>query len=141
MRVVYDTNVFIRYRLDVAKFPRSVRMSAIVVQEMTVGARGAAVVQFWQTLFQDYQKANRLLVPNGEDWWFAGKVLNSLFHLPGRRGQPSIGPDEQRRLVRDTLIARTAKRDGVTVITEDTDDFAKIQRFCAVKVLHPNDYF
>jgi predicted nucleic acid-binding protein len=141
MRVVYDTNVIIRYRVDMTELPRAVKLSAVVVQEMTAGAREAAFVEAWRALLLDFQKENRLLTPDAEDWWFAGKVLNSLFRLPSRRGQPSIGSDEQRRLIRDTLIARTAKREGVTVITEDVEDFAKIQRFCAVKIIHPKDYF
>ena len=79
-----------------------------------------------------------MLVPNGEDWWFAGKVLNSLMRDPSLRQK--IAPDEQRRLVRDTLIARTCKRDSVTLVTAD-EDFQKIQRFCAFKLIHPKDYF
>jgi predicted nucleic acid-binding protein len=141
MRVTYDTNVIIRYKVDPANLPRSLWLSAVVVQEMTAGAREAAMVEVWRRLFTVYEENGHLLTPDAEDWWFAGKVLNSLFRLPARRGQTSIGPDEQRRLIRDTLIARTAKREGVTVITEDVEDFAKIQRFCAVKIIHPKDYF
>ena len=141
MRVTFDTNVFEKYRVNAGELARSFRFSAVVIQELTAGAWDGDEVTAWADVRVEYEKDNRLLVPTGEDWWFAGKVLNSLLRTPSRRGRTSIGKDEQRLLIRDTLIARTAKRDGVTVITQDLDDFAKIQRFCAVKLMHPDQYF
>jgi predicted nucleic acid-binding protein len=83
-------------------------------------------------------------VPNGEDWWMAGKVLNSLYRgLRSRRdARPAAIPrEEQQRLLRDVLIARTAKRVGAMVVTENVADFMKIRRFCDVKVVPAADFF
>jgi predicted nucleic acid-binding protein len=83
-----------------------------------------------------------LLVPNGEDWWFAGKVLNALHRglRSHRRGPtPAIPKEEQQRLLRDVLIARSAKRVNATVVTYNSRDFARIRRFCSVPVAEPDD--
>ena len=70
----------------------------------------------------------------------AGMRVSGLFQMGCPSLRQKIAPDEQRRLVRDTLIARTCKRDSVTLVTAD-EDFQKIQRFCAFKLIHPKDYF
>lgn len=36
------------------------------------------------------------------------------------------------RFINDVLIARTAKRAGVIVVTDNIDDFKKIRNFCDV---------
>jgi hypothetical protein len=33
------------------------------------------------------------------------------------------------------LIARTAKRENVTVVTDNTGDFEKIRNYCAVQIM------
>ena len=136
MRVTYDTNIFINYKLQTATLPRAFRLSAVVVEELIRGAHDIQQVELWQDLTAEYDANHRLLVPAGEDWAFAGRVLYLL--QKGKRD--TIGPEEAARLLKDTLIARTAKRDNATVITHDTD-FQKIQRHCAVKTLTPKQYF
>ena len=140
-RVVLDTNVVIRYRPD---HDSTLYLSAVVLQELTAGAHDNAAVQQLGLLRQRYDAAGRLLVPSGEDWWHAGKILNSLYRgLKSRRKgrTPAIPKEEQQRILRDVLIARTAKRAGVAVVTENVADFEKIQRFCDVRVLAPGEYF
>ena len=111
--LVYDTNVVIRQGLE--NFSAGLLLSAVVVQELTAGAPDGRAVRRYELLRRDYEEAGRLLVPNGEDWWMAGKVLNSLYRgLRSRRdARPAAIPrEEQQRLLRDVLIARTAKRVG-----------------------------
>lgn len=135
MRVTYDTNVFINYKLQTAILPRAFRLSAVVIEELIRGAHDFRQVELWQDLAAGYEAKRRLLVPNGEDWAFAGRVLYLL--QKGKRD--TIGPEEATRLLKDALIARIAKRDNTTIITDDTD-FQKIQRYCTVKTLTPKQY-
>lgn len=142
LRVTLDTNVLIRYYP--AGFPAGFFMSAVVVQELTAGAKDAAQVRAYDHMWKHMEAAGLLLVPNGEDWWLAGKVLNSLFrglrsHKLGRIG--AISKEEQQRLVRDVLIARTARRANAAVVTENVADFEKIRNFCNVRILRPAEYF
>lgn len=74
--ITFDTSIFIAYKPT--DIPAGFRMSAVVLQELTAGAVDNSEVQRWNAARIAHEKAGTLLVPNGEDWWLAGKVLNSL---------------------------------------------------------------
>ena len=119
-------------------------MSAVVLQELVAGAENRSAIKELERLKHEYQKANKLLVPDEEDWWYAGLCLNSLQR--GRRSKktgkiPKISAAERSRIINDVLIARTAKRAGVTVVTDNVNDFEKIRNFCDVKVISGSEYF
>lgn len=141
-RVVYDTSVFIAYKP--AEFPAGFLMSAVVIQELTAGAVDKSDIQRWDAARRAHEKAGTLLVPTGEDWWLAGKVLNSLLRgLKSRAGgrTPRMPKHEQQRIIRDVLIARTAQRAGATVVTDNSADFQRIKRFCNVRLRRGAAYF
>jgi predicted nucleic acid-binding protein len=67
-------------------------------------------------------------------------VLNSLLrgaHSRRAGRTHSIDKGEQQRLLRDALIARSAKRVNASVVTYNKGDFEKIRRFCDVRVGEP----
>ena len=137
-RFVVDTNVVIRHRMS--DIPGLV--SAVVLQELTAGARDAAEVRRLGAVCALAEQDGVLVTPDGEDWFFAGKVLNSLHRglRSHRRGPtPAIPKDEQQRLLRDVLIARSARRINAMVATYNAADFEKIRRFCNVRVMDPAD--
>ena len=70
-RVVLDTNVFIRHGLEglIERGP----LSAVVLQEITAGAHDSNVVRDLSVLGQQLERRGRLLVPNGEDWFYTGR--------------------------------------------------------------------
>lgn len=137
--VVVDTNVIIRHRLPA--IPGLV--SAVVLQELTAGAEDSADVRRFGSMLAAAEDEGVLLTPDGEDWYQAGKVLNSLLRgLPAARGRRTVSIDkgEQQRLVRDVLIARSAKRVNAGVVTYNAADFEKIRRYCDVRVMEPADF-
>ena len=141
-KVTYDANICIRYRQQI--FPRNLYVSAVVLQELVAGATDASAIKILEHSRHEYRKLNRLLVPTEEDWWHAGLVLNSLQR--GRRSRktgkiPKISAAERYRIINDVLIARTAKRAGVMVVTDNVNDFLKIRNFCDVKVISGSKYF
>ena len=138
-RVTYDTNIFIEYQPTY--FPQGFVISAVVIQELAAGARDKSRLKQLDGIRRKYEKQDALLVPTSEDWWFAGKVLNSLYRVVQRHGADAEPTKEQMRIVRDVLIARTAKRTGVTLVTKNLSDFERIQQFCRVKLVHPDDFF
>jgi hypothetical protein len=92
----------------------------------------------------DYETQGRLLVPTGEDWWLAGKILNSLLRgLKSKRGgwTPKLPAAEKQRIIRDVLIARTVRRAGALLVTDNVKDFKLIARFCAVRAMTGGRYF
>jgi predicted nucleic acid-binding protein len=119
-------------------------MSAVVLQELTAGALDKSEIQRWDAARLSHEKAGTLLVPNGEDWWLAGKVLNSLLRgLKSKRGglTPRLPASEKHRIIRDVLIARTVRRSGSMLVTDNIADFRLIRRFCAVRVMPGARYF
>ncbi len=97
-------------------------LSAVVLEELYAGvdARDRRVVE---RLERDFDRARRILVPNLNDWTQAGKVLA---RLAVQYGYERIG---QARLTNDALIAMSAARQGITVITANQRDFARLARF------------
>jgi predicted nucleic acid-binding protein len=139
-RLLADTNYIIQRRS--AALPAGFLLSAVVLQELAAGARDQGRLRELAQLRLEYERDGKLVVPNGEDWWFASAVLNALLRgvRSNRRGHtPAISKEEQQRLLRDALIARSAKRVNATVVTYNTRDFAKIRRFCNLAVAEPDE--
>src|SRR2546423_14283822 len=109
-----DPSVFIAS--TPAKSPAGFLLSAVVVQELAAGATDKSDLQRLDAVRRTYEKEGRLLVPTSEDWWLAGKVLNSL--LRGLKSKasgrtPRISKAEQQRIVRDVFYrANGAARRG-----------------------------
>ncbi len=144
MKVTFDTNIFISRKITPADFPGGFYLSAVVLQELVAGAPDEASVKAFGAMRTVFEKKNHILVPLLEDWWQAGRVLNSLQR--GRRspvtGQiPKISVEERLRITNDVLLARIARREGVVVVTDNTGDFDKIRPLCAAKTLSGEDYF
>jgi predicted nucleic acid-binding protein len=97
-------------------------LSSVVLEELYAGvhARDRRVVE---RLERDFARAGRILVPNLNDWTQTGKVLA---RLGARYGYERIG---QARLTNDGLIAMSAARQGITVITANERDFARLAQF------------
>ena len=99
-------------------------LSAVVLEELYAGA-GSRDRAFVERLHRDFDKAQRLLVPNLSDWVETGQVLA---RLGSHFGYEEIG---RGRLTNDTLIAMSAARRGITVLTANERDFSRLARFCS----------
>ncbi len=140
--ITFDTCIFIRY--DPPLKPKGFRMTAVVLHELTIGAADAHAVRRIESERRAYEREGILLVPNGEDWFIAGKVLNSLQR--GRRAAnkdktPKISVNESIRIMRDVMIARTARRENALLVTDNVEDFEKISSFCKVRIVTGNEFF
>lgn len=140
--ITFDTCIVIARNLRI--YPKGYRMSAVVLHELTVGSRDETEVRYWENVRREFEKDKKLLTPNGEDWFLAGKVINSLQR--GRKSAnkgrtPKISAEESRRIVRDVLISRTAKRENALLVTENIADFEKIQNFCKMRMVSGEEFF
>jgi predicted nucleic acid-binding protein len=97
-------------------------LSAVVLEELYAGAgdRGRPVVE---RLERDFDRAKRLLVPNLGDWTEAGRVLS---RLAAKYDFDQIG---RGRLTNDALIAMSAGRLGIKIITTNERDFRRLGEF------------
>ena len=140
--VTYDTCIFIKYKPLV--YPRGFRLSAVVLHELTVGANDDRDVGNFESKLRQFEKDKRLITPNGEDWFLSGKVLNSLQRVrkAANKGKtPKISAEESRRIMRDVLIARTARRENALLVTDNVADFEKISAFCKVRIVTGKEFF
>jgi predicted nucleic acid-binding protein len=97
-------------------------LSGVVLEELYAGAPGSEL-QVVQRLERDFDKANRILVPNLDDWTHTGRALA---RLAAKYHYEKIG---QGRLTNDALIATSAGRLGIRVITANQRDFSKLAEF------------
>jgi len=97
-------------------------LSAVVLEELYAGANegGLAMVE---RLERDFDRANRVLVPNMTDWSETGRVLS---RLAAKYGYEQIG---RGRLTNDALMAMSAGRLGISVITASERDFRRLAEF------------
>jgi predicted nucleic acid-binding protein len=100
----------------------SVWLSAVVLEELFAGASGAGRHAV-ERLERDFSRARRILVPNQGDWAETGKVLA---RLASKYDYERIG---RGRLTNDALIAVSAARAGITVVTFNARDFARLAEF------------
>jgi predicted nucleic acid-binding protein len=97
-------------------------LSSVVLEELYAGvnSHNRHIVE---RLEHDFFRAHRILVPNLTDWTQTGKVLALL---GAKYGYEQIGKG---RLTNDALIAVSACRLGLTVITANESDFKKLAEF------------
>ncbi len=97
-------------------------LSAVVLEELYAGVRerDQGVVE---RLERDFYRAGRILVPDLGDWIQTGKVLA---RLAIKYDYEKIG---RGRLANDALIAMSAARAGIRVITANERDFRRLAEF------------
>lgn len=129
---LFDTSLYvtaIRQGADVDTFFRRLTpnvnlwLSAVVLEELYAGAdeRSKAWVK---QLESEFNRDDRILVPNIEDWIQAGEMLN---RLASSYGYEQIG---RARLTNDALIAVSANRTNVRVLTSNAKGFQRLSEFC-----------
>ena len=142
MSIALDTNIYIAYK--VPRIPRGTLVSAVVLHELVAGAADKSALQALHKVRIEADREGRLLTPTMEDWWEAGKVLYALRHgLKSRAGgrTPALPAAEVQRITRDVLLARTVRRAGATLVTDNLSDFRRIARYCAVRIVSGREFF
>jgi len=97
-------------------------LSSVVLEELYAGVK-LRDFRIVERLERDFDKAGRMLVPNLSDWTLTGKLLA---RLAAEYGYEQIG---QARLTNDALVAMSAARRGITVITANERDFGRLAQF------------
>ncbi len=138
--VVFDTSVWISY-------PNIIEpgwFSSVVLQELLVGASGKSDLQKWEAIAKQYEREKRLLTPDKEAWRMAGRILNNILsdasrNQPGRR-RPKLSNEKKQSIIRDVLIAVSAKQSGATVIS-DNEDFPLITNYYEFRWVEASAFF
>lgn len=130
-----DTNVYIDSFGDAAKaealksfiYTRLAEtfLSAVVVQELRVGARTSAAAAVLQSeVFAPFERRSRLITPSYTAFKECGRILIDLIAKEG-----IAYADTRRGLVNDVLLAASCREHGIVLITTDRD-FTMIRRHC-----------
>jgi predicted nucleic acid-binding protein len=102
-------------------------LSAVVLEELYAGASERARPAVEQ-IERDFSSNERILIPNLTDWTEAGRVLE---RVAAKYDYEAIG---RGRLTNDALIATSAARSGVRVITANERDFRRLAEFQAFEL-------
>jgi predicted nucleic acid-binding protein len=97
-------------------------LSSVVLEELYAGV-GEGARQVVERLESDFDGAKRILVPNLSDWTDTGRVLA---RLAAKYDYEQIG---QARLTNDALIAMSAGRVGIRIVTTNVRDFRRLSEF------------
>lgn len=136
--VIVDTSVYINSlrqddfsllanrRIDLGGKSYAVFLSCVVLAELFSGADDIGQEAF-EKFEYDFSKINRLLAPTAGDWSMAGKIL---YDIGLKHGFEAIG---RSRMINDCLIAMTARRLGLIVITHNTRHFRMISEIRSFK--------
>ena len=128
--VLYDTSFYVQaLRMggsDLSDLGRRqfgpVWLSSVVLSELYMGI-GFQDLPEVEKLQQDFQRVGRILVPTLSDWELGGRLLARLAE---KHDYEAVGLS---RLMNDALIAMSAARTGITVVTANRRDFQRIAEF------------
>ncbi len=135
MPILYDSSVYIaalRKGGDLAvaleRWARETPLwlSAVVLEELYAGA-SRSERKIVEKMERDFERTDRVLVPNLNDWTSAGRILAAVAQT---HGYEAIG---RARLTNDAVIAASAVRNGMTVITFNARDYARLAEFCPLQ--------
>ena len=130
-RILFDTSVYIKSLRSQDESVIQTRtgapgtalwLSSVVLEELYAGA-GESNIRPLEKLERDFRNARRVLVPEVGDWVAAGRILAKI---GTKYGFDQIG---RARLTNDTLIAVSAARMGIRILTANSKDFARIVEF------------
>ena len=96
----------------------------MALEELYAGA-GDQERRAVERLERDFDRVKRVLVPNLSDWTQTGRVLA---RLAAKYGYGQVG---QARLTNDALIAMSAGRLGIQVLTANKRDYRRLAEFRA----------
>jgi predicted nucleic acid-binding protein len=141
-KYVLDTNVFIdglrdpAVHEDLLHFHRAFApfeyVSAVVVQELRAGAVTASDGSAVDAMVQPFVRRGRLVTPSFRAWETSGTVIRDIVRHEGldiSRLSKSFG--------NDVLLALSCRESGMTLVTSNQRDFARIHRVVPLEYVAP----
>jgi predicted nucleic acid-binding protein len=122
---ILDTSVYIdnlrsgRFKQEILNFKFVIRCSAVVLAELSRGARSGPMKRF----VHDLAKNLRVIAPNEREWIQSGQIVNRI------AAAKRYDIQKTRELHFDVLIALTARRIGAHLITCNVDDFTAVREY------------
>ena len=131
---ILDTSIYVhnfrsgKYESQLLQLNLVVRASAVVLAELSRGARSEEELNFVQTL----SKNLKIITPTERDWLKSGEIVRSLSI------REAWETHKIRKIHFDVLIALTARRAGAALITNNVEDFRAIRNFIPFQLIEWN---
>ena len=128
---ILDTSVYIdnlkagRFTQEILQLKYIIRCSAVVLAELSRGARSIPMKRF----VDDLGKNLLVIAPNEREWVESGRIVGRLAALRG------YDVHKTREIHFDVLIALTARRIGALLITCNSADFQAIRALLNFRLL------
>jgi predicted nucleic acid-binding protein len=122
---ILDTSIYIdnlrtgRFKQEILELPFVVRCSAVVLSELSRGARSRSMKNFVEELGKNF----RLITPTEAEWGESGRIVSRIAAAKHYDAQKT------REIHFDVLIAMGARQIGAVLITRNADDFKTILAF------------
>jgi predicted nucleic acid-binding protein len=122
---ILDTSIYIenlrtgRFEQELSALPYVVRCSAVVLAELSRGARSLAMKRF----VRDLEKNLRIITPSEREWSKSGQLVSKIA-VANR-----YDVHKTREIHFDVLIALGARRIGAVLITRNAADFKTILKY------------
>jgi len=122
---ILDTSIYIenlrtgRFEQELENLPFVVRCSAVVLAELSRGARSREMKDFVHDLEKDLQ----VITPSERDWSESGQIVSKIAAAKG------FDVHKTREIHFDVLIAPWARRIGGVLITVNAADFRTILEY------------
>ncbi len=136
-----DTNIVAERRVRSVS-PREY-VSAVVLTEL-MAAADAEEFKLYQAVWRVHEQDGTLILPMAEDWQPTARILHLLTQSRKRKAKgksPRRTPTAKQELAMDVLIAVSAAREGVTVVTNDSDFEAIRYYHKKLKIKNGDEFF
>jgi predicted nucleic acid-binding protein len=123
-KYVYDTNIYISKLAEKMPPLKTLYASSVVLFERMTSANNRVEYNKHLGAWQQAEKDKLLIVPNREDWKQAGQISHLLAQERKQQAggkSPKLSSKLKQEIALDCLIAVSAAREGVTVVT--TNEF------------------
>ncbi|MCI0490146.1 MAG: PIN domain-containing protein [Blastocatellia bacterium] len=130
-KYVLDTNIVQRRAFDPDNLPTQTYASTVVLFELMTACNDVKELKAYQQAWKQATESDLLLSPTETDWLDASRIS---YLLAQERKQQAGGKSPKRtamakqEIAMDCLLAISAYREGVTIITNDKD-FRAIKRY------------
>jgi len=122
---ILDTSVYIdnlrsgRFKQEILDLKFVVRLSAVVLAELSMGARSIEMKRFVDDLAKNFG----IIAPNERGWIQSGRIVSRLVAAKG------FDIHKTREIHFDVLTALSARRIGAYLVTCNVADFTAVREF------------
>ncbi len=132
-KYIFDTNPIISGKYALDRLPEVTYISSIVHFELITACNDLRERRAYESSWRNFEKVGRLIVPKPEDWLKASQIS---FALAQERKQqaggkaPKLSAKIKQEIAMDCLLAVSAAREDIIVLTLNLTDFDYIKRHC-----------